>query len=1052
VAHYFCNGSPLFIKTMQYRLFSLLLIFISTLSVSAKSITVDIKKYGAVADGKTLNTLAIQKAIDVVSNNKDGGQVIIGPGKWLTGRIELKSNVDLHLEDGAILLGSTNPYDYDENKEVGKRGDEDVHQGLIISNNAKNIAITGKGTIDGQGLALALAIDSLHHTGERLDPNYNTRRQRPSTRPKLLFLADTENIAISGVEFRNSAGWGLSFHGSTNIGIDNINVYNRAYWNNDGIDLNDCSNVHVRDCDINSADDGICLKSDDPLSMCKDISIERCRITSSASAVKFGTASYGGFRNISIRDIYVYDTFRSAIALETVDGAILENIMVDGVNAVNTGNPLFIRLGARHNEGKGICRNITIRNLKAQVPFGRPDEAYDLRGPEVDYFHNPWPSSITGLPGSYVENISLENIDIEYPGRATKGMAYVGTYRAQDVPEKADSYPEFSMFGELPSWAFYLRHVKGLRMSNVNVRLADSDFRPAIVLEDVVGLKIEDSNIPESQILKVEKNQSVKEKIAFISDAHVQDVVGHPELVRSQEAQVQSTRLFNENYFAICAALDDCGKRGIKTVVLPGDLTDNGQPINQACVRDILNRYAEKYGMHYFVCFGNHDPARPFGFDFINKDYLASDGSQYTMSSRPLQDARYNPELRGSTVEEQVECYRLFGFFPQKDYDYWATPFSSYTFENYSFDKAETESAIQNRQYMLNDTLKAYDTSYVVEPIKDIWLLSIDGSVYQPKGMKDGEMVYNGSEMGYNDVLEGRSHLFGWIKKVSEEAKKQGKVLVTFCHYPILDYNDGAGEYIAKSWGPKCFDVHRTPLEAVTDSIMSAGVEVHFAGHMHVNDTGIKEKDGKRLVNVQIPSPGLFVPAYKILTIDGPTHLEVETIALDSVQGFDTLFPLYQKEYNYDIAHGKKPIWSIEALQSKTYTEFCDWHLKDLVRVRFIPRDLPKVLREKLIGKNGLEILRSISPKAKGTASMKDWTGFDLILDLYRLRYAGELAHRFIPDERLKEYDILFNAAKASTKDSEFINQMQSLGEMFKCFLNEENSGNFNIDSLPALP
>lgn len=511
---------------MLNKIFTLLCLSIFTsLSVNAKTFTADIKKYGAVADGTTLNTLAIQKAIDAASKHKGGGRVVINKGKWLTGMIEMKSNVELFLAEGATLLGSTNPYDYDSIStstplshptalmQVGKRGDEDIHQGLIICDNASNISITGHGIIDGQGLALALAIDSLHHIGERLDPNYNERRQRPSTRPKLIFFANTKNIAINGVTFRNSSGWGLSFHGSTNIGIDSITVYNRAYWNNDGIDINDCSYVHVKDCDINSADDGICLKSDDTNSCCKDISIERCRIASSASAVKFGTASYGGFRNVTIRDINVYDTFRSAIALETVDGGILENIMVDGINAVNTGNPLFIRLGARHGltiEGNtekgicsGICRNITIRNIKAQVPFGRPDEAYDLRGPEVNYFHNPWPSSICGLPDHYIENITLENIDITYPGRATKGMAYIGLFRAKEVPEVADGYPEFSMFGELPSWAFYVRHVRNLTMRNINVRLADNDFRPAVVFDDVQNKNLEGVNLPDNQIYEV---------------------------------------------------------------------------------------------------------------------------------------------------------------------------------------------------------------------------------------------------------------------------------------------------------------------------------------------------------------------------------------------------------------------------------------------------------------------------------------------------------------------------------------------------------------------
>lgn len=478
------------------------------ITCNANTLTLYADQAGFVADGKTLNTVAIQKAIDHISANKDGGVLVFTPGKYLTGLIEIKSNVELRLEEGAILLGSTNPYDYDRgDTTIGKRGDEDVHQGLIVSDHARNISITGLGTIDAQGLDLALAIDSLHHIGERIDPNYNKRRQRPATRPKLFFLADTDNIKIHGVTLRNSAGWGLSLHASSNILIDSITVVNRGYWNNDGIDMNDCRHAVVRRCNVNSADDGICLKSDNPDSCCDDILIEDCRIASSASAVKFGTASYGGFRNVTVRRIEVYDTFRSAIAIETVDGAMIDNILVDSINAVNTGNAIFVKLGGRHpysgNDPErkgGICRNITIRNLKAQIPFGRPDQEYDLRGPEVNYFHNPWPSSISGLPGQNVEDITLENIEIQYPGRATKGMAYVGLYRVKDVPEAEHEYPEFTMFGELPSWAFYVRHVRNITFRNIKVTLADKDFRPAFVFDDVEGLTLQNVNQPSTQI------------------------------------------------------------------------------------------------------------------------------------------------------------------------------------------------------------------------------------------------------------------------------------------------------------------------------------------------------------------------------------------------------------------------------------------------------------------------------------------------------------------------------------------------------------------------
>ena len=155
------------------------------------------------------------------------------------------------------------------------------------------------------------------------------------------------------------------------------------------------------------------------------------------------SASHGGFRNVTIDNIEVYDTFRSAIAIETVDGGGLENVRVTRVQARNTGNPLFIRLGHRAGEKPGYLRNIYISQMKVEVPFGRPDEDYDLRGPAVTFFHNPIPSSVTGIPGSQVENVVIEDVEIRYPGRATKGMAYVPLWRLDAVPEAVEEYPEF---------------------------------------------------------------------------------------------------------------------------------------------------------------------------------------------------------------------------------------------------------------------------------------------------------------------------------------------------------------------------------------------------------------------------------------------------------------------------------------------------------------------------------------------------------------------------------------------------------------------------------
>lgn len=477
-----------------------------------------ITNYGAKADGKTLNTIAIQKAIDAAFKNK-GGCVVFPKGEFLSGSIQMKSNVSLRLEEGAVLLGSTNPGDYIKMEFPGRpdspKKDDNSQMALVLAHKASNIKLYGKGKIDGQGLQLALHIDSLHHAGIAVDPNYSSRRNRPNEtmRPKLFRFSQCDNVTIEGLQVGAASCWGLSFELCSNLSLDGLKVVNRSYWNNDGIDITDCKNVKVTNCDLDTADDGICLKSYYPGYANDEIYIANCTIKSSASAIKFGTASYGGFKNVVIKDIEVYDTFRSAIAIESVDGAVIENIAVSDINAVNTGNAIFIRIGQRSGDKAGSIKNVSIKNIKVQVPFGRPDINYDLRGPEVDFFHNPFPSSIVGIPGYQIENVSLENITISYPGRATKGMAYVSLNRLDQVPEVIKEYPEFSMFGELPAWAFYVRHAKGISFKNVKVTLDDADFRPAFVFDDVQNLSMEKMDLPEAKNEQVVLKNVVESKI-----------------------------------------------------------------------------------------------------------------------------------------------------------------------------------------------------------------------------------------------------------------------------------------------------------------------------------------------------------------------------------------------------------------------------------------------------------------------------------------------------------------------------------------------------------
>ncbi len=458
--------------------------------------------FGAIGDGVTLNTIHIQAAIDQ-AHKDGGGRVVVPEGRFVTGSIILKSNVEFHVTKNAVILGTTNPVHYKKFR---------WWKALVLANGQQNVSLTGHGEINGQGRKLSLHIDSLFYAGKVDSVDYNFVEMRPKERlrPQLVEFGDCKNVIVKNVLLKDAACWVQTYDRCDGLVIDSVRVVSDAYWNNDGMDISDCKNVRVTNCDIDSADDGICLKSHSYDHFCDSIYIANCKVRSSASAVKFGTMSRGGFKNVTIEKIKVYDTFRSAIAIESVDGGFLENIVVNDIHAVNTGNAVFIRLGNRKRkktEGAGTLKNILIKNLKVEIAFERPDYAYDIRGPELPFFHNTFPSSITGIPGHPVENVRLENIEIIYPGRGNKGLAYAPLSRLDDIPEEEDKYPEFSMFGELPAWGFYVRHAEGITFKDVKLSIKSSDYRPAFVFDDVKNIDIE--------TLKIEGDVKAKQIILY---------------------------------------------------------------------------------------------------------------------------------------------------------------------------------------------------------------------------------------------------------------------------------------------------------------------------------------------------------------------------------------------------------------------------------------------------------------------------------------------------------------------------------------------------------
>jgi hypothetical protein len=499
---------------MKANLFILLEIAVLIIGCSRQNGEL-ITAFGALADGKTNNAASIQQAIDKVSA-AGGGQVIVPPGNFMSGPVFLKSGVNLHLQLGACLLGPTNRSDY---------GIEKGRPAIVSATNQNNISISGNGIIDGQGQELMLDIFRKLRSGEmKQDSMWLVKR--PGGRAMILNFNSCTNVKISGVTLKNASDWVQDYIECNNLTIDRITVQSTAYWNNAGLDITDCKNVKITNCFINSADDGICLKSGNPNTFCDSIFIDSCTVRSSASAFKLGTGSTGGFKNVKVRNLTVFDTYRSAIAIESVDGGIIENIDIQNVVAKNTGNAIFIRRGKRNKtENVGTLKGVYIANVKVQVPLYKPDQGYPIEGPpdhlrpgedkmpkRPSHFHiygHPWlpyniiPSSIVGLPGYPVGDITLENIEISYGGRANKEIAWLPLNKITTIPENEANYPEFSMFGELPSWGFYIRHAEGIKMKNVRVSYVEDDFRPAFVFDDVKGIEMSDVTIPKAKELPV---------------------------------------------------------------------------------------------------------------------------------------------------------------------------------------------------------------------------------------------------------------------------------------------------------------------------------------------------------------------------------------------------------------------------------------------------------------------------------------------------------------------------------------------------------------------
>ncbi len=424
------------------------------------AVELDVQKFGAVGDGKTLNTRFIQQAIDECSK-QGGGTVKIPAGEFVSGTILLKDNVGLVLDERAKLLGSLDIADYSAPDKFRSGNGAEMGYCFIGAVDATNVSVAGGGVIDGRGKELPAA-----------------RPKGNNARPFLVRFVRCDGVSLNGVRLQGPAAWTTHFFQCKNVTVERVSIVSRGLANNDGFDIDSSQNVRIRNCKVDSGDDAVCLKTTS-LTPCLDVEVSGCDLKSHWGGVKFGTESVANFENVTISDCRIRDT-QGGIKLFSVDGANVRNILFSGLTMENVNMPVFIRLGARlktFREGDapqsvGSISNVVVRDLKAQ--------ATSLIG-----------IVISGIPGHAVTGVRLENIEMKLPGGGTKADADIV------LPEKENAYPEITMFGNrFPVYGLYARHVSGIVGTNLNFEVAAPESRAPILCRDAKDFDFSDWNVP----------------------------------------------------------------------------------------------------------------------------------------------------------------------------------------------------------------------------------------------------------------------------------------------------------------------------------------------------------------------------------------------------------------------------------------------------------------------------------------------------------------------------------------------------------------------------
>ncbi len=492
-----------------------------TADAVAESYGYSVREYGAAGDGVTKDSKAIQHAVDSCAVG-GGGTVYFPAGTYLTGTIVLGSGVHLFLDPGAIIKGSPDLADYPDMpiRYVSFIG---TTRALIHAEDAHDIAITGFGVIDGNRDAL------LPQEGQK---------------PFMLHAIQCENVTVRDVTFRDSSAWGQHYLACDDVLVDGVTI--RSYfstdstnWGKDGLDIDSCTNVRIANCDIESGDDCIVLKSTSPR-ITRNVTVTNCVLRTFAHALKLGTETTGGFANIAFSNCAVYDAF-TGLDLMIVDGGSLDQVVVNNITMDNVKGAIFMRLGNRARPyapgvpkpGVGTFSNVIVSNVIAT---------------NVDSIG----CSITGIPGHPVRNVALDNISISFIGGGTREDAI------RAVPELEDAYPSNHMFGVLPAYGFYCRHAENIRFEDVSVSFDAPDRRPALICDDVGDIELDD--------FTGEVSPDTRETVRFtnVRGAYIHDCRPRGSVATFLRVEGQDSRditLMNNDFGSVATVVAEDGTR-----------------------------------------------------------------------------------------------------------------------------------------------------------------------------------------------------------------------------------------------------------------------------------------------------------------------------------------------------------------------------------------------------------------------------------------------------------------------------------------------------------